>query len=188
MLTLKFVPIDGPWPGGQIDPRPSPFSATYGSTLRLLERELDAIQARSIVLQVALDASEIRQDGQPYARARARHPGIILAFDSRYGPLKYATASFTTWQDNIRAVALGLEALRKVDRYGITKRGEQYTGWRQLTSGSEMTLEQAEQVIARFGHGSIPRALRETHPDLGGNAEDFAEVDRARRLIQKATR
>jgi hypothetical protein len=35
-----------------------------------------------------------------------------------------------TWQDNLRAVALGLEALRRVERYGIAQRGEQYAGWR----------------------------------------------------------
>lgn len=36
------------------------------------------------------------------------------------------------WQINLRAIALGLEALRKLDRYGITSRGEQYTGWRAI--------------------------------------------------------
>jgi hypothetical protein len=113
VIRLQFRPIDE-WPGGKIAPRPAPFRASYGKTLSLLERELDQLHARNIILQVALDERDIRLDGQPRARARARHPGVILAVDSKYGPLKYATAEFTTWDDNLRAIALGLEALRKV--------------------------------------------------------------------------
>jgi hypothetical protein len=48
---------------------------------------------------------------------------------------QFAVDKFATWQDNLRAIALGLEALRKVDRYGITKNSEQYTGWKQLEAG-----------------------------------------------------
>jgi hypothetical protein len=39
---------------------------------------------------------------------------------------------------NARAIALGLEALRKVDRYRITKRGERYTGWSALPPATPM--------------------------------------------------
>jgi hypothetical protein len=182
MIRLQFRPIDQ-WPGGAISPRPAPFRATYGQTLRLLERELDQLHARNIVLQVALDERDIRLDGQPRARARASHPGVILAFDSKYGPLKYATAEFTTWDDNLRAIALGLEALRKVDRYGTTKRGEQYTGWKQLEAGPSMDRLEAQEVIDRHG-GSIRRALMETHPDHGGDADEFQQVQDARRVLE----
>src|SRR5947208_1880483 len=82
--------------------------------------------------QFAVTESDIRLDGRPRARAVASHPGVVLAFDSRHGPLKYAVDTFDRWQDNLRAIALGLEHLRAVDRYGVTRRGEQYTGWRQI--------------------------------------------------------
>lgn len=36
------------------------------------------------------------------------------------------------WQANIRAIAKTLEHLRDLDRWGVTKRGEQYTGWKAL--------------------------------------------------------
>lgn len=32
----------------------------------------------------------------------------------------------------IRAIAMALESLRRVDRYGVTKNGEQYKGWSKL--------------------------------------------------------
>ena len=184
MIRLQFRPIDQ-WPGGKINPRPAPFRTSYGRTLNLLERELDMLRARNVVLQVALDEKDIRLDGQPRARARASHPGVILAFDSKYGPLKYATAEFTTWDDNLRAIALGLEALRKVDRYGITKRGEQYTGWKQLAAGPSMDEETARAVINHHG-GSIRAALMATHPDRGGDADEFQRVQDARRVLEGA--
>ena len=37
---------------------------------------------------------------------------------------------------NLRSIALGLKALRAVDRYGVSRRGEQYAGFRAaLTAG-----------------------------------------------------
>ncbi len=50
--------------------------------------------------------------------------------------LVYATDACEFWQHNVRSIALGLEALRAVDRYGISRRGEQYAGFRAaLTPG-----------------------------------------------------
>lgn len=44
--------------------------------------------------------------------------------------LVYATDVCAYWQHNVRSIALGLDALRAVDRYGISKRGQQYAGFR----------------------------------------------------------
>src|ERR1700675_3855774 len=85
-----------------------------------------ALDAKKLVFQIDVRESEIRLDGLPSARARPNDPAVIVSFDSKHGPLRYFCDQFTDWQDNIRAIALGLEALRKVERYGITHRGEQY--------------------------------------------------------------
>lgn len=129
---ITFRPIDL-WPGEQTSWRKrAPFGAAWLSTIRLLERELTMLDAKNVVFQVALYEGQLRLDGKPKATAKASHPGVILAFDSKYGPLKYAVDTFDVFTDNVRAIALAMEALRKVDRYGVTKRGEQYTGWREL--------------------------------------------------------
>ncbi len=59
------------------------------------------------------------------------------------------TTSFPAWRINVRAIALGLEALRKVDRSGIARGNEQYTGFRALGSGIEMPAAQmaAEEAL-----------------------------------------
>ena len=182
-MTYTVRPIDE-WPGPQTrGRRRSPFRASWGSTASLLRRELDALQARNTVLMIAVEESDIRLDGLLRANARPRHPGVVVAFDSRYGPLKYATDTFSDWQDNVRAIALGLEALRKVDRYGITKRGEQYTGWKQLESGNGvvMSAEKAREILA--GYGGWRDALKATHPDHGGDPERFQRVQQARAVL-----
>lgn len=130
----------------------SRFDSTWTATEQLLLAEVRHLRGRDLVLEVDVQEHHIRLDGGLYANARPATPAVRVAFDSMHGPLTYATDRFTGWQDNVRAIALGLEALRKVDRYGITKRGEQYAGWKALPAGSDgaasrMTNDEARQVF-----------------------------------------
>lgn len=159
-----------------------PFRSGWTATMELLERELDKLGARSAVIELALTEQEIRLDGWPRAEARPSHPGVVISFDSRHGPLRYGTDAFPHWQANVRAIALGLEALRKVDRYGIGKRGEQYQGWRQLGDGTPtMSREDAQCILDNYGGEKA--ALKATHPDTGGAEEDFNQVQQARQVL-----
>lgn len=179
-LDAVVRPISS-WPGAQTAHREySRFGASEGDSWALLKRELKMLQARNIVIQLALRENQIRNDGWPYASARPAHPGIIIAFDSRYGPLKYATDKFHTFAENLRGLAKSLEALRMVDRYGVTKSGEQYKGWKELASGpsSEGDSERGRSLIEK--HGSVAAALMATHPDHEGDREDYEAVQAAR--------
>lgn len=147
----------------------TPFSASWSSTSSLLRRELGALSAKNTVLEVDVLEGGIRIDGQMKANARVRTPAVRLAFDSSHGPLTYATDRFWSWQDNVRAIALGLEALRRVDRYGITERGEQYTGFKALGAGqampaSHMTVDEAWSILGSYQPRNISD-LRASHTD-----------------------
>jgi len=190
-LALTVRPLTA-WPGIPTRNRQrSPFRAGWRTTTADLARELRALDARHIVLGLALRDADLRIDGYPRAHARAEHPGITLAFDSRYGPLRYATDAFTTWQDNLRAVALGLEALRKVDRYGVSHDGEQYRGYRELEP-ARLTQEEARTILRHVigdADGLDDRTLRSkalkaAHPDLGGDPVTFEKVRVAVRVLQ----
>lgn len=151
---LRLRPIQT-WPGEHTKDRGgSPFRASWADTVSLLSRELTALSARTPVLQVAIDERDFRLDGYPRAQAKAAHPGVILSFDHRHGSLSFPCDRFNDWQDNVRAIALAMEALRKVDRYGITRRGEQYTGWRAIGGATPMPAklspDQARATIARL--------------------------------------
>jgi hypothetical protein len=199
-MEFTYRPI-AVWPGRQTARRlRSKFKASYTATLGLLDRELRHLGARNIVLQVALDESDIRLDGRPRAGSQPRHPGIILAFDSKHGPLSYPCDCYNRWEDNLRAIALSLEALRSVDRYGVTRQAEQYRGWQQLP-GPLVTADEAALIISRAaGTGvSVDTLLRSaealrmahhaaalrTHPNRGGTAEDFRRVQQAKEVLEE---
>ncbi len=115
----------------------------------------------------------------PRSNARTpQHPGVELSFDTRdYGRLVYATDVCSRWEHNVRSIALGLGDLRAVDLHIGSQRGQQYAGYRQLGSGTP-SPDHGRELIRR--HGSVRAALLATHPDQGGDPQDFAAVQAAR--------
>lgn len=192
---LKTGPI-GEWPSVMTSRRTlSPFSATLTSTLALLRRELRELDAKNTEMLIAISPGAFTLAGRPYANAKPDHPGIILSFDTSFGHLSYPADQYTTWQDNLRAVALSLEALRKVDRYGVTKRSEQYRGFlaiearaagaftsdeaamRFLGEVAEMIVDPNLEMVAAYETGARRRiaakALFHSHPDRGGDRDVY---------------
>lgn len=206
-FEYSIVPIER-WPDGwnrdRPPWRPSPFSSPWTKTLQSLERELDHLHARQITIQVDLTRDDFRLDGNLRTAARIRYPGVILGFDTKeFGGLSYPCNAFagnagTGWKENVRAIALGLEALRRVERYGIANRGQQYAGFRELGSGmaiSSMTPERAWELLceaadvehATYDVVDVERLFREAakvhHPDAGGDPDYFKLITEARGVL-----
>jgi hypothetical protein len=194
-MQFQFRPISQwPWPRTR-NPKRAPFRVAHSKNLIDLDRELRHLAARNIVIQADVRENELRLDGMLYANARPHSPGIILSFDSKHGPLSYPCDTFSEWQDNLRAITLGLAALRAVDRYGVTRQAEQYKGWQALPNPESATSrDDAISTIRKHGGPFKPnerddceRAIRAaevaTHPDRGGNSDDFKAVQRARSVL-----
>lgn len=218
-MILAFRPVlnrPPSWIAADAARPSSPFSAPYSDTLEVLDRELTALDADDAFLQVVLGSDrDLRLDGQLRSDAKVQHPGVILTVESSSrGTLTFGTDRFTdrpaheAWKANLRAIALGLEALRKVDRYGIAEQGQQYAGYRELGSGPAivpMTAEAAARLLAEHAFPDLegpeleaavagvvtdPQvayrlAARATHPDAGGSAELFRLVGSAREVIER---
>lgn len=203
--------------------KPSAFTVTYSQATDLLDKELRQLRARDVVLEVDVPEHGIRVDGMLRANARAASPAVRIAFDSSVGPLTYATDRFVRpswrrggmqedWQHNLYAIAKSLEALRMVDRYEVTKRGEQYAGFKQLPGGtglpaSHMTLDEAWAIIGSYDSPSIEqqrhrfnggdrtaalaafkRARFKNHPDLrDGDRSLWDKVEEAGKLLGLVT-
>jgi hypothetical protein len=190
------------------------FRATWNDTLVLLADEISYLDGEDpVVIQVDVTEADLRNDGMLRSRAKVGdHPGVIISFQSRFGALRYASDAYEQrwsgampgWQANVRAIALALEALRAVDRYGVTKRGEQYRGWTSLPAakaGSSQwftTRQEAAQWMARCaGESGItvgPAAVADAplykalakrmHPDVDGGSKDLWErLDAAATLL-----
>lgn len=158
------------WPGTRRTPIRSPFKASWVSTLEMLATELRAIRASAATLELAIHERDVRRDGMLRADARPGHDGVVLSFYHHVaGPLRYPCDTYDDWQDNVRALALGLHALRTVDRYGISPRSEQYAGWKRLTAGTPvkpLAPEAAAAVLLRYHGGKRTSAQLLAHPEL----------------------
>lgn len=205
-MTLQYThrPLNGSWSGPRTSrPGNSPFGSNWGGTLELLERELRHLKAKDVVLVLNVGARDVRNDGGLRADARIRDHAVIVEFRSGPDRLSFPCDRFNFWQDNVRAIALALEALRKVDRYGV-RSGRQYEGFKALpgAGGSTVTLslgEAATAIAEAAADGHIPAdiaasptaaraairlATAKTHPDRqGGDARAFHRVQEAKKVL-----
>jgi len=175
--------------------------------MKLLTREVGMLGGKLVVVQIAVEAGQIRRDGMLYANARADSPAVKVSFDSRHGSLTYATDRYSHWQANVRAIALSLEALRAVDRYGVSGSGEQYRGWTAIAdkpAEKTLTVEGAAVLLAEWAEpkcrpqdlrteDQVRRAYRAAvsvlHPDRqGGSSDGFRLVTNARDVLLDAVR
>ena len=109
----------------------------------------------------------------------------------------------------MRAVALTLEAQRAMERYGASTKGQQYRGWQQLPPPEQHkperigpeTIEEAAELVAELsgnpGEGEVAMrnermyrfmfkdAVKQAHPDIGGQASDFRALQQAKELLEK---
>lgn len=198
MIEARFVPIER-WPGA-VTPgyqqKSAPFRASYPDTLDLLESELNKIHAKGILIQAYFYRKDIRNDGWPRASARPSKQGVIVTFEKHSwsgGKAVISTMSlpcdrFKVWEDNLRAIAKSLEALRMVDRYGVTRNNEQYRGFTALPPAEDKDSRMAAieflsqhtnwsiSQVEKDLNGAYRSAARVLHPDKAGTHELFVQL------------
>jgi hypothetical protein len=177
------------WPYEPRPKRPSRFDSTWEATLDKLEREIAAISGTDVVIGIVCDESQISMSGtlKNGSRASLRHPGVEVSFEVPGGRrMVFHTDTYSHLVWNIRAVALGLEALRAVERHGITSNvGEQYAGFAAIGPGGP-DPDRGRVIVER--NGSVAKALFATHPDHGGDPGQFADVEAYRKAIGAGAR
>jgi hypothetical protein len=202
--TVRPIEI---WPGKRTPEygrKPSPLKGSWARTLEELSRELGMLGARNVTFRLDVRESHLRQDGQMRADARPKDPGVLLEFVAARLPgeprLVYKCDRYKFWQDNLLHIALGLESLRRVDRYGITSASEQYAGFKALPSNTAPTLTTAEAAGILEAYSNVPAlqihrevasakeaartAVFRTHPDRNnGDRVQFDRVDLARKVL-----
>jgi hypothetical protein len=189
-VRATFRPLPA-WPYAEQPARAATYKATYSRTLQDLEYEIERLDGSELIIGVVADDSQIRIDGAMRSDAKVRHPGVEVSFEVPGGRrLTFHTdvhkGYANSWQDNLRAVALGLEALRAVSRYGITTGfGEQYAGFAAIGPGGP-DPERGRRLVE--SHGSVAEALKKTHPDHGGDPQQFADVQAYRTVVGAGAR
>jgi len=162
------------------------FRADWNQTMHNLEQEIERIKGRDVLIGVVADDSQFMFDGTIKVGFKVKHPGAEVSFDvPGQGRLAFHTDAFNSLQANLRAISNGLEALRAIDRYGITTGTEQYAGFQQLSPGGP-DIERGRLLVEK--HGSVAEALKRTHPDQGGDPRQLADVQAYRKSIGAAAR
>jgi hypothetical protein len=207
-MALDYTVTDLPpvWPGKRTTyPKGAPFKSRWSATEKALERELGwrHLGARKIELALELrnGGMDLRNDGKLRADAR---PGraVILSFLDRDGQRQaYPCDRYGWWEDNLHAIAVVLEDLRRAERYGVQS-ALLRAGFKALPSRTAPTMDTtaAAEVIAMAAEGlatpiliahdkevaktAVRHAIHHTHPDrnLGGRAA-YDRVDEARKVL-----
>jgi hypothetical protein len=148
-----------------------------------LRDELARLGARQVVISTNVQA---RQDGLLYASAsNPSDPGAAVYFQLSGQPRVLATDRWDRLADNMAAIAGHIEAIRRIDRYGVGSMEQAFAGYRQLSAIGE---RKPWYVVMGFreppkdpasARAKYEELMLRHHPDRGGNANQAAEVTAA---------
>lgn len=201
MIDVRFRPLPKWNRKPDLKYRSSQFKTAYANTLDKLEHELRHLKAKNVVIEAGYELAQIRNDGWPRGGTSPSHPGVILYFDSPDGALCFPCGTYRGHADNLHAIALTLENLRAVDRYGVTLGHEQYRGFAALPPApKQMTVEAAAAFIAAnssFTPGGVivedsntyrlayRQAATRLHPDVTGSNDGFYKLGQAKAVLDQ---
>jgi hypothetical protein len=145
--------------------------------------ELDKLGAENVIISSNL---QVRLDGLPYAGQRQpEDPGIAVYFELNGNQQCIPCDKWTTVEQNLRAIAKTIEALRGIERWGAKEMvNAAFRGFKALPSGTE---DKPWYVILGVSpnatKGEIVEAYRLKakiyHPDSGGTVAAFNRIREA---------
>jgi hypothetical protein len=201
MLDARFQPLPKWTRKPALGRQNAHFKTPYKKTLDKLEYELGRLDARDIRIEAGYERSQISNDGWPRGGMRPSHPGVVLYFETKDGAMCFPCGTYGRLEDNLHAIALTLENLRAVDRYGVTLGHEQYRGflalppaastsdawtidraaeWLNLQSGRVGTLH--SEITYRAAYRDVAARL---HPDAGGSPDQWQVLQKVKQLLDQ---
>ena len=159
---------------------------TVADAIARLSGELARLGATYEILStnVAVRLDGLPRSGQP----GPDDPGAAVYFRLRGKPRALACDRWDRVADNIAAIAQHIDALRRIERYGVGTMDQAFAGyaalppsaeewWLVLGLDSSATLEDVELAFKRLA--------REHHPDVGGSQHMMARLSEAREIARR---
>lgn len=152
---------------------------------KLVRKELELLGAKNIIVSTNL---MLRGDGIPYSgQKRPQDPGVSVWFDLKGVQHAFACDQWNLAEDNLRAIAKHVEAMRGQLRWKVATAQEAFAGFKALpeSAGGDpwwVTLGCAKTADREAVDRAFKIKARSTHPDAGGSHEDWLKLQRAREL------
>lgn len=135
---------------------------------------------------------QLRQDGRP--RSGQKQPedrGAAVYFTRKGQPFCFACDRWLTVEENLWAICLTVEALRQLERTGVSDMLERaFTGFLSLPSPAPTTWWSVLGVQQNATPEQIKTAYRSLakkhHPDSGGSNEAFKQIQDAYEVATKS--
>lgn len=174
------------WPAGR--PRTSTparslfkVSSLDKATGELL-REVKRLGGSMVVISTNV---RLRNDGLPYSNDRPpSDKGVAVYFTHKGKQMCFACDRWDSVKDNVYAAAKTIEALRGIERWGTGEMVQQsFSGFMMLEGPRKREWWEVLGIQSTASYADIKHAYwvkrKATHPDAGGNAEEFQAVQDA---------
>lgn len=169
------------WPR-TLHPKRARFDTTFSLARDGLLAELRRLGARDIIISTNL---ELRLDGLPKAaRRQPNDVGVAVYFTLAGNPQCIPCDKWNRLEDNLQAIRLTVEALRGLERWGAKEMvNAAFRGFQALPAPQAETwwdiLELTPQATEPDIRAAFRRLARLTHPDAGGDKEEFIKLQNA---------
>ena len=154
------------------------------AAVRRLQAEIDRLGGKdptlSTNLKPRMDGGVVANQGEP------GDPGAAVYFRFKGRATVLACDKYYRVADNIGAIAAHIDALRRIERYGVGTIEQALAGYKALPADSAADWRQVfgfarEAIVsAEMVQRSFKERAQTAHPDKGGTDEAMLHLNRAR--------
>jgi hypothetical protein len=169
----------------------SRFEQTMDKAQRFMRDEITRIGGKDLIVSTNIP---VRKDGGLYAdwvNKKIDDPGVAIYFKYKGKNISMCCDQYERIWENIYALGKGIEALRGMERWGVSDFLERaFTGFTALPeAAAEQTPEEILGVTRSASYSEIHKAYlakaKEMHPDAGGSVEEFQKLKNAYDKLMK---
>jgi hypothetical protein len=165
----------------------SNFKQTMDKAQRLLREEVRRMNGEDLIVSTDL---RYREDGMLYASEMKRksiEPGVAIYFKYKGKDVAMCCDKYVTIWENIYALAKGIDALRGMERWGVSEFMDRaFAGFTAIPEKSEGNFWGILGIDPTNDEDVIRKAYlteaKKHHPDRGGDDMVFSAVQDAYRL------
>jgi DnaJ-domain-containing protein 1 len=171
---------------GAQKPRKAQIILSVAASVERLEYQLGQIGASQVVLSTNVEPT---LSGRP--RGNAADPidvGAAVYFKLNGADRVLACDKWTRVADNIAALAAHIDAIRRIDRYGVGSLDQAFRGYTALQPATcewWLVLGVERNAPIEKIEAAFTKLAKEHHPDRGGDANQMARLTEARRLAKE---